>query len=243
MTPQKTNVRVTVFLLAVLTLGLSGSAMAQEWAHAMFDTSKHDFGEQLAGQVVEQRFKIKNNSTDKYQLESSVSAGEFFAEFSSNSIDAGETVELICRFQPSRQGLGARSATATVRFLGDKNGEHQISLKGKTTLVKFEPGELDFADVKLGEEAQTKAKLIISNFSNLQLADVQCKYRHVRARVGKPTKIEGAIVYNMNFRLLATAPRGTVEKKLSFVFRKIDKPKAKEVVKRLAFKAKVKREE
>ena len=234
--------KTIILLLAVCVPGFAAQAYAQDWAHAMFETAKHDFGEVLAGEVVEQRFKIKNDTTEKYRLRTVVSASEFSAKLSAKSIAAGESAELICRFVPQRNGLGARRGTVTVRLIGEEKGEHQIALRGKSSLAVFLPSELSFGNATFGEEVKATAKLTIAKGANLALSDVQCKYRHVRAKVGKPTEVEGALVYHMTFRLLASAPVGKVENKLSFVFRKKDKPKAEEVIKRLPFKARVKRE-
>ncbi|MFK7767963.1 MAG: DUF1573 domain-containing protein [Mariniblastus sp.] len=235
-----------LLVAVVITFLFSQSPMVvgQEWPAEMFESSEHDFGAVMVGGSVEKRFEITNTTEEKLRLKFEVSKGSFNAKLSKRTMDPDESVELICTFNPKVKSQGNKRAVVTVKILGEKDGEHEVTLKGKSSPVIFEPAELNFGDVVQGTEASVTAKMTISNDANLRLSDVQCNYRNVRAKVGKPTVENGVQVYNMNFRLLATAPKGRVKDKLSFVFRRTDKSaKAEKEVERLPFVGKVKKVE
>ena len=234
-----------ISLPALFLCGATQNSVAQTekqtWPGSLFETSEFDFGNVLADTVAKKQFTISNDEDETLELEASVSTGNFSVELSTDSIGPGETAELTCKFAPLSNRRGIRKSVVTVSVAGKKKAVHKIEVKGKSSLIVFEPEEIDFGDVTIGEEATATVKVSIANSSGLGLADVECKYKHVRVKAGKPTDVNEAKVYNMNFRLLPTASAGKVKNKLSFIFRVNGKPRADKTRKRLPFVGRVKK--
>jgi len=217
---SKLKTQMFIALLVLLVFCADSSLFGQSWTAPMVDESTHDFEDVFAGQTSKYRFRITNTTEVALALTPAVSAGPFLVSLSAESIEPGESAELICWLATTIGFQGMHRATATVRFSGGRIGERQFLLKANFVpqVVTSSPA-VCFSDFDTGKDNLTTLLVSVSKNSGLKLADVTSNSKHIRAKVLEVGEADKFIVYKMQFKLPGNAAEADREGKMNLMFR------------------------
>jgi hypothetical protein len=199
---------------------LSGTtALGQEWARKMFDTTDHKFGTVAHGAKVEYRFKFKNLYEEDVHVSGvRSSCGCTTPSITKDLIKTFEESELVAVFNTTSH-QGDKSATLTVTFDKPFFAEVQVHISGNIrTDISLEPGSVDLGSVPHGTAAEQAVNVIYSGGrSDWEIKDVRTSNPHLKATLTQTSRGAGQAAYRLVVRLDDAAPVGYVKEPLVLV--------------------------
>ena len=213
---------IAIFSIMALNCAMASVAVGQEWARNMFSEFAHDFGTVSKNEVAEHRFQIKNIYKEDIRIQSiRTSCACTEISLTKDVLKSEETGELVAVFN-TRNFVGPKQATITIKFGSPFNGEVQLTVRGNIRGdVMFEPGELNFGALSAATIAQSNAtrQLQITKFNNpsWRIVDVKSTFPHIGVILSNPTRMENQIKYTMDVRIKESAPPGFVQSELILI--------------------------
>jgi len=200
-------------------LASSATCMAQsDWAAAMFDHSRHDFGVVARGAKVEHRFFLENIYLEDMRIASVTSTCTCTtAAFPKTPIKTYEKVEIVATVD-TRNFLGHKEATLRVVFADPFPAEVQLHVYCYIRSdVVFDPGEIQFGKVDQGSEVRRKVTVRYAGRSDWQITDILSTWPHLAASVSEVSRTAGSVIYDLWVTLKPDAPVGYIRDHLILV--------------------------
>jgi hypothetical protein len=210
--------RITCLFALALTLLISGSASAQEWAKKMFKIHEHDFGTVAVGAKSEYLFELENiYEEDVHIVGVRTSCGCTTPTITKDTLKTWEKGAILAKFN-TKSFLGQRSATITVTIDKPFFAEVQLNIKGfiRSDIV-FSPGQVDFGSVDQGTLTEKKVSISYAGRSDWQIVDVRSANPHLEVDLTEASRAGGRVVYNMTVHLKPDAPEGFLQDQLVLV--------------------------
>jgi hypothetical protein len=209
--------RSTVLALLLLVVGTS-SAAAQQWAAKMFAERTHDFGAVARGSKAEYRFEFENIYVEDVHVARVYSScGCTEPSITKSTVKTWEKSAIVCKYN-TRSFLGRKGATITVVLDKPYYAEVQLSVKGYIRSdVVFDPGVVDFGDVKQFSAAEKSVKLSYAGRSDWRIVDVRSANHHFEVELSETQRYGGRVGYDMLIRLLPDAPAGYFQDQLTII--------------------------
>ena len=199
-----------VFFMACLSL-LGANAHGQDWVGKLFESTSHDFGDVLKGEVPVYRYKFVNNLSETLHIRSvKSSCGCTEATASKDTFQPGEKGEIICKYNtPTTKFPGKKDASIIVLFDLPQLVEQQLTVKGNIiTGISLEPKEVDFGQVVAGELEPVKVLLTSTENPHFRIKKVR-NVDHIDIQTKEIKRTETGIVsYELTATLLDSAPKG-----------------------------------
>ena len=198
------------------------SANGQDWARKMFSELSHDFGTVSKNENAEYRFEITNLYNEDIRIQSvQTSCTCTDVRLTKKVLKSAESCELIAVFN-TRNFVGPKQATVTVRFAAPYNAEVQLTVRGVIRGdVMFEPGSIDFgsltSDMIMNNAGKRQIQITKFNSPNWRITDVKSNFRHIGVVLSNPMPVGNQVRYNMEVRIKDSAPAGFVQDKLMIV--------------------------
>jgi len=213
--------RTKPIVIAILTMvigSMAGLANAQEWARKMFTGElTHDFGIVAAGADTVHRFEFKNLFEEDVHVASvSTSCNCTIASIEKQDLKTWEKGGILVEFN-TRSFLGQRKATITVTIDRPYYAEVQLIVRGNIRgNVAFEPGSIQFGDVKQGNAAEKKINVMHRGNNAWQITDVKTTFDMNQIKVGLAERYRGngQVNYEMVVQLQNNVPAGYVQGEL-----------------------------
>ncbi len=205
--------------LAVLWVCLfAGTALAQDWAAKMFETTRHDFGPVARNSKAEFEFKLKNLYAEDVRLvDVRSSCGCTQPRIKTPTLKTYEEGAVVARIN-TQAFRGRRGATLTVTI--DKPLFAQVQLHVTTHILDdlvVEPESVQFGAVDQGTGAARDLEIRSSQASSLQVRQLKLDSRHLAVEV-LPSRYEGNdVVHRLRVRLAKDAPAGQISDHLLLV--------------------------
>ena len=199
-----------VFFMACLSL-LGANAHGQDWVGKLFESTSHDFGDVLKGEVPVYRYKFVNNLSETLHIRSvKSSCGCTEATASKDTFQPGEKGEIICKYNtPTTKFPGKKDASIIVLFDQPQLVEQQLTVKGNIiTGISLEPKEVDFGQIVEGKLKPVKVQLTSTENPNFRIKEIRdVKYIDIQTKEIKRTET-GIVSYELTATLLDSAPKG-----------------------------------
>lgn len=210
------NLRVVVALL--LTLSVSATASAQDWARKLFKVHEHDFGTVARAAKVEYVFEIENIYEETLHIAGvRTSCGCTSASLMKDTLKTWEKGGVVATFNTA-SFLGHRNATITVTIDKPFYAEVQLNVQGYIRSdVVFAPGAVDFGSVDQGTPTQRKVSVTYAGRSNWQIVDVRCANSNFEVELSEAQRSNGRVTYDMIVHLKPEAPEGALQDQLVIV--------------------------
>jgi hypothetical protein len=194
------------------------SAIAQDWAAKMFQTTSHDFGTVARGTKAQFRFQVKNIYEEDAHITSvRSSCGCTTPQVTKPDLKTFETGEIVADFN-TRDFLGHKSATLTVHFDRPFTAEVQLQVAGFIQGdIVLQPGALDLGTIDLGKSAEQRLKVTYTGRENWKIVDVKTADPHFEVEITELARRPGNITYDLLVRLTKDAPVGYVKDQLILV--------------------------
>ena len=208
--------KVGIFLL--LASVLCSPLQSQQWARKMFlaDTT-HDFGIVAADSDALHRFELQNIYEEDIHIASvSSSCNCTIASVEKHDLKTYEKGAILARFNTSAF-RGQKQATLTVRIDRPYYAEVQLIVRGNIRgNVAFEPGSVQFGDVKQGTKSEKRINVVHRGNSNWQITDVKTTFDMNQIKVGLNERLRqsGQVQYEMIVQLQENVPAGYVQGEL-----------------------------
>lgn len=204
--------------LAVTVLGMHGTAAGQQWARKMFTgETTHDFGILAADADAVHRFEFKNLFEEDIHVASvSTSCNCTIASIEKQTLKTHETSAIIARFNTSAF-RGQKQATLTVRIDRPYYAEVQLIVRGNIRgNVAFEPGSIQFGDVKQGTKAAKRITVNHRGSDRWEIRDVKTTFdmNQIKVSLDENLRGNGAVQYDMTVQLQDNVPAGYVQGEL-----------------------------
>jgi len=208
-------VRSYLLPITILAFFLSTPATAQEWAKKMFTTTSHDFGTVARGSKSEFRFQFKNIYNEDVHVASvRSSCGCTTPTVEKRDLKTYETSDIIAKFNTDTF-TGYRSATVTVTFDKPYYAEVQLHVQGNIRSdILVQPPSVEIGNVQQGKEVEKKITVIRNSRSDWKITDVRCANEQYEVEVVERSRNGSQVIYDLNVRLLATAPPGYLNDQL-----------------------------
>ncbi len=211
------------FLAFILCLlACSSHASAQDWARKMFSEQDHDFGIVPRGAKAEYVFKFTNSYEQPLHVAAvRSSCGCTIPRVLDEKRDIKTYQEggIVCEFN-TRSFIGTKEAVVTVVFDRPVYAEVQLRVKGNIRSdIVTEPGEIQFGELELGEEAQQKVRITYAGRNYWEITDVRSDNENLGVSFeGDPVRTrDGRVEYRMNVRLKGSAPAGLMNSQIYLV--------------------------
>lgn len=207
-------------LAALVSLAFTCTLEAQEWARKMFTELGevvHDFGIVAADSDTVHRFEFKNLYEEDIHVASvSTSCNCAIVTIEKPDLKTHETSAVHVRFNTSAF-RGQKQATITVRIDRPYYAEVQLIVRGNIRgNVAFEPGSVQFGDVKQGTKSEKKINVMHRGSNNWQITDVKTTFNMEQIKVGlnERHRGNGQVNYEMVIQLQDNVPSGYVQGEL-----------------------------
>lgn len=203
----------TAVLLSSMT-----AAMAQEsWANALVDTEKLEFGVIATGSEAVKVVVIENTTPGAVHI-TSVSTGCRCAEVSqpgntqpqpgNTLLQPGEKTFLEVRMN-TRDFKQQRDTSLSIYFDAPQFAEVRIPISAYIrTDVVFEPGKVDFGTVDFLIGGKKTIRIAYAGRPDWEIRDIRITSRELTAKLSKPVRNGGSIVYELEMNLASDAKPG-----------------------------------
>jgi hypothetical protein len=207
-------------LAGLLVFALAGvaPAEAQQWARKMFTgETVHDFGIVAADSDAVHRFELQNIYEEDIHIASvSSSCHCTIASLEKQTLKTWDKSAIVARFNTSAF-RGQKQATLTVRIDRPYYAEVQLIVRGNIRgNVAFEPGSVQFGDVKQGAKAEQKISVVHRGNPSWRITDVKTTFDMNQIKVGLTERYRqnGQVNYDMIVQLQDNVPAGYVQGEL-----------------------------
>ncbi|MBY0587014.1 DUF1573 domain-containing protein [bacterium] len=197
-------------LLMAVVVPVTGQAAS--WANEMFSARSFDFGSVERGEKPSHEFVISNTGTREVRIKSiRVSCSCTTAVAASGRIPAGESTVLTATMDTAGfQG----SKAVTIYVLFDRPWRSEVTLRVScVSLGKLgtEATEIDFGILSQGSDSRKRLNLDYSGPVDWQVKDLDFGNPHFTTEVHEVAREQGKVRYELDIKLLPTAPAGTLE--------------------------------
>ena len=209
--------RIVMFVLALVS-ATGSSALGQEWARKMFETTSHDFGLVARGAKAEFRFKLTNIYVEDLHISGvRSSCGCTTPTIGTDLLKTYDEGYILATFN-TRNHLGQKSATLTVTFDKPFPAEVQLQITGFIRSdVELEPGGIQFGTLDAGTPAEKLMKITARTGRDWQITEIRSSSEFVEAEAVETGRQVGQVTYDMKVRLLPGAPTGYLKERLIVV--------------------------
>jgi hypothetical protein len=209
--------RIVMFVLG-LVWATGSSALGQEWARKMFETTSHDFGSVARGAKAEFRFKLTNLYLEDVHISGvRSSCGCTTPTIATELLKTYEEGYILATFN-TRNHLGQKSATVTVTLDKPFPAEVQLQVAGFIRSdVELEPGGVQFGTLDAGTPAEKLLKITARTGREWQITEIRSSSEFVEAEAVETGRQVGQVTYDMKVRLLPGAPSGYLKERLVVV--------------------------
>jgi hypothetical protein len=185
---------------------------AQSWAKDLFPVTSHDFGTVAKAAKTEFRFPVQNSLGQEIHIASvRASCGCTTPVVENETVKAGDTGFVTARFNTG-SFFGQRSATLTVVIDRPRYAEVQLQVKGYVrTDVVFNPGEVNFGTIEVGEGDSKTVSLEYAGRSDWQITNVKTPSEFVTAEVKESNRGNGRVSYDIEVSIKEGAPVGPLQ--------------------------------
>lgn len=199
-------------LAILLTLLISPALHAQKWTREMFKEFKHDFGSVAVGAKVQHAFEFSNPFNEDVHIKSvRVSCGCTKVKYPKHIIKTYGKSRIMATVD-TLSFRGYKGATISVVF--DKPYPAEVQLHVKTYIrqdVVFQPGEVNFGTVGMGEKVSKKIKIAYAGRSNWAIKSVTSPYPFLKTRLVEDVRAAGQVRYTLWVDLEKDAPIGYLD--------------------------------
>jgi hypothetical protein len=194
---------------------LASTGSAQDWAKAMFDHTRHDFGVVGRGASLEHRFKLKNIYVEDVRISSvGTTCGCTTPKTTKELLKTYETAEIVAGID-TRKFLGQKDATIKVKFSQPFPAEVDLRVASFIRSdVVVEPGSVRFGSVSHGSAAQAKVAVSYAGREDWKITDVQSANLHLEAKLTETGRSLGQVSYDVLVTLKPSAPVGPLKDQL-----------------------------
>lgn len=206
-----------MFILGLVSATAS-TALGQEWARKMFETTNHDFGLVARGAKTEFRFKLTNLYVEDVHISGvRSSCGCTTPTVGIELLKTYEEGYVLATFN-TRTNLGQKSATLTVTFDKPFPAEVQLQVSGFIRSdVELEPGGIQFGTLDAGAPTEKLLKITARTGREWQITEIRSTSEFVEAEAVETGRQVGQVTYDMKVRLLPGAPTGYLKERLTVV--------------------------
>ena len=211
---------------AILAVALGGlllatsetNAQTANWAADMFETKSHDFRTVGRGTKSEHHFVLKNKFEEDVHIASvRTSCGCTTPRITKQTLKTHEEGAIIAKFNTDTF-VGKKSATVTVVFDRPYYAEVQLKVSGFIrTDITFDPPEVGFGEIKLGETPSKDVVITHNGNSNWSITDVRSHCEHLAVRLSPPERRPGLVRYRMTVSLKNSVPEGDIRERLTLI--------------------------
>ncbi|HEV3344101.1 MAG TPA: DUF1573 domain-containing protein [Pirellulales bacterium] len=207
-----------VMLILALVSATGSSALGQEWARKMFETTSHDFGLVARGAKAEFRFKLTNIYLEDVHISGvRSSCGCTTPTIGTELLKTYDEGYVLATFN-TRNHLGQKSATLTVTLDKPFPAEVQLQVAGFIRSdVELEPGGIQFGTLDAGTAAEKLLKITARTGRDWQITEIRSSSEFVEAEAVETGRQVGQVTYDMKVRLLPGAPTGYLKERLVVV--------------------------
>ena len=213
------NKLLLILVILGLQLPLASPVFAQQWAEAMFEERRHNFGNVAIGVEAIHRFKFKNPYPEDVHIASVTSSCGCTTPFwPKSAIKFGETGEVIAKLNTDGRFKEDKSATLTVVF--DRPYRAEVQLQATSYIspdVVIKPGVADFGLVGEGKEVTKKLTLQHVGRSDWKLTGIERTSQHVHVKADRVEAGKGLVVYDIVVTMRDTMPSGYVHDMVRFI--------------------------
>jgi hypothetical protein len=213
----------TSCLSLVFLFGLAGSAMAQDWAKAMFSETAHDFGTVARGAKAEYKFTIENIYEEDAHISACYSSCECTSpQLSVKSLKTWDKAELTAIVN-TKAYYGQRDITVFVKFDAPFPAEVQIPIHVYIRSdVVVQPEEVQFGTVKLGLTSRRQVRINYADNpavgqSNWQIVRVESANPALQGQAVETARAGNQVSYDLIATLKGDAPAGYLKDNLFLV--------------------------
>jgi hypothetical protein len=206
-----------LYVAALLSIALSPSVQANDWARALFPITQHDFGSVAMAAKTEYRFEFENRSIQPIHVRSvRASCGCTTPIIETEHVPPGQRGSILARFN-THSHQGQRQATITVTFDKPQFAEVQLNVKGYVRRdIVFNPGELAFGQVQEGSSKTMKVTLDYAGRSDWKVLDIGSPDQFLSANLNETSRGNGRVRYEINVTLDGSAPLGPLQSEIVF---------------------------
>ena len=207
-----------LMIALILTVGCSGTALAQNWAEKMFEVTTHDFGAVARGAKAEFGFRLKNIYKETVHIAGvRSSCGCTTPTITKDTIGTYESSEILASLN-TKSFLGQKSATITVTFDQPFVAEVQLRVQGNIRSdVVFTPGVVQLGTIDQGNTSEQRVSVAYAGRSDWAIVDVQSTNSHFEVEMDEMSRGGGRVAYNLLVRLRSDAPSGYLNDELVIV--------------------------
>jgi hypothetical protein len=204
---------------AVLALVLASPALSQEWGKKLFEGERtHDFGAVARGSKTLHRFEMVNPFVEDVHIAGvRASCGCTVATIEKDTLKTWEKGAILADFQTSKFH-GQRGATLTVVIDKPFYTEVQLRVDGYIRSdVVFQPGQVNFGEIAVGEGTQTEIKVSYAGRSDWRIRDVRSANPNFEVELKEIGRYSNRVDYSMLVRLKPEADPGYIQDQLTLV--------------------------
>ena len=196
--------RIALAMLA--TVLASSTALGQEWATKMFQTTEHDFGTVARGAKAEFDFTFSNlYLEDVHVVGVRSSCGCTTPSVVTPNLKTYEQGAIHAVFNTGTF-LGNRAATLTVTIDRPFYAEVQLHIKGYIRSdVVFEPGSVQFGEVEQGVTVQRRVLVNYAGRGDWQITGVKTSNPNITAKVVQTGREDAEVSYLLQVSLKGSA--------------------------------------
>lgn len=209
---------VTRIVCLGLMLTAPTTALGQEWASKMFETTSHDFGAVARGSKTEFHFSFKNlYKEDVHVAAVRSSCGCTTPSVTESTLKTFETSAVVAKFNTTSFS-GTKAATITVVFDRPYYAEVRLQVSGYIrTDVIVEPAEVAFGEVVEGTEKEVALTVTRRGRLDWKIEDVRSQSDDLAVRLGEPKRTGNAVQYPLVVRMKESMPIGELREHLTLV--------------------------
>jgi hypothetical protein len=204
-------------IAAMVSLSLVSTAVAQDWAIKMFNTTSHDFGQVPRGSKTFYKFQVKNlYEEDAHIAGVRSSCGCTTPVIVKPDLKTFETGEIVAEFNTINFS-GDKEATITVVFDKPFGAEVQLQVKGFIRSdVVLQPGAVDFGTVDVGTVAEKKLAIRYAGRANWSVLQVK-NPPGLETTIAQTSRGRGEVSYELAVRLKKDTAVGYLQDQITLV--------------------------
>lgn len=214
------SMRPLCFVLAVLYIGTTAVAQVPQagWPYSMFERPEYDFGFVARGAEARYRIKFVNRGPEVVHV---AGAGTrcacATARAVQDTVGPGETGQIEVTFD-TRKYKQLRETAVIVTFDRPARADVQIPVKVYIRQdVVIEPGEAAFGVIRKGSSAERRLGIAYAGRPGWTIREVINKNPHLTVQLRELARNGGAVNYELDVTLKATAPAGEFREQLLLV--------------------------
>ena len=205
---------VAIIIMVCMAVSIT-NLFAQKWADDMLKVKNYDFGNVSRNAKAEYDFEIYNKYLEDIHIRSvSSSCSCTTVSVDKSAVKTYETAKVKAHFNTDRF-VGNKSATLTVVIDKPFYATVQLHVKGNIRSdVNFQPGEVNFGTVYLGQAAEKQVNFTYQGRSNWQVTELKSTNQDISAELSEVSRNNGRVSYRLTVKLAPEASAGYINDRI-----------------------------